>query len=75
MYGRKSGLADCRGGMADYICTVVERADLPAGTSRVECRVNGENELLLDEYDVVRNDRGFYVRSVSLKASAKLNER
>jgi hypothetical protein len=72
MYGKKKGLADCRGGMIDYICSTVERTGLPAGTTRVECHVNGENELLLDEYDVARNDSGLSVKPVSKKASAKL---
>lgn len=75
MYGQKQGLADCRGGMSDYICSVADRPDQPAGTERVMCHVNGENELLLDEYDVMRNDNGLVVHPVSLKASAKLHER
>lgn len=72
-YGRVHGLAQCKEGMADYICSVAERSDLPSGTTRVECHINGKNELLFDEYDVT--DDGQQVRPVSLKASEKLREK
>jgi hypothetical protein len=72
-YGRSHGLAQCNAGMTDYICSVTERSDLPSGTTRVECHINGKNELLFDEYDVAAD--GFVVRPVSLKASEKLREK
>jgi hypothetical protein len=72
-YGRTRGLAQCKAGMTDYICSVMERSDLPSGTTRVECHINGKNELLFDEYDVA--DDGQRVRPVSLKASEKLHEK
>ena len=77
MYGKKKGLDDCRGGMADYICSVAERPGLPEGTTRVLCHVAGENKALQDEYlqdefNVVRQDSGPVAHPVSLKASAKL---
>jgi hypothetical protein len=75
MYGRKHGLADCRGGMTDYICSVADQAGLPPGTVRVMCHVNGENELLLDEYDVSGSEGALSVRPVSQKATSKLHER
>ena len=75
MYGRKHGLAVCRGGMSDYICSVADRPGLPQGTMRVMCHVNGENELLLDEYDVSGNEGALSVRPVSQKATSKLHER
>lgn len=71
-YGRTRGLAQCKEGMTDYICSVTERSDLPSGTTRVECHINGKNELLFDEYDVTSGDGSLAVRPVSLKASEKL---
>ena len=69
-YGRARGLAQCKEGMTDYICNVAERTDLPSGTTRVQCHINGKDELLFDEYDV--SDDGLVVHPVSMKASAKL---
>jgi hypothetical protein len=71
-YGRLKGIAQCRAGMTDYVCSVADKADLPSGTTRVECHINAKNELLFDEYDVSRGDGGLVVHPVSLKASERL---
>lgn len=76
-YGRATRLKGCGGGMTDYVCSVAERSDLPAGTSRVLCHAAGESkalqaEYLQDEYDVTRNDNTLVVRPVGQKATAKL---
>lgn len=68
LYGRSKGLAQCKGGMRDYICSTAEREGLPAGTTRVICHVNGKNQLLSDEYDVTRQDEGFVARPINVKA-------
>ena len=73
LYGRKKGLAGCEGGMTDYICGVAERHDLPQGTARVRCHVNGKNELLLDEYDVTGGD-SLAVKRVLSNAFDRLHE-
>lgn len=71
-YGRSKSLKLCPGGMADYICSTAEKPDLPSGTERVVCHVNGKFELLLDEYDVMRGAGGLEARPVSLKAFVQL---
>lgn len=74
LYGKKKGLAQCKAGMSDYICSTAERKDLPAGTTRVLCHVNGKNELLFDEYDVTRQEDGLQVKAVNVKALYKTYE-
>ncbi len=71
-YGRAKGIPQCHAGMTDYICSIANRADLPSGTTRVECHINAKNELLFDEYDVSEGDGGLVVRSVSQKATDRL---
>lgn len=74
LYGKKQGLSQCKAGMIDYICSTAERADLPAGTTRVMCHVNGKNELLFDEYDVTRQEDRLTVTPISVKALYKTYE-
>jgi hypothetical protein len=70
----------CAGGLTDFICSVSERSDLPKGTARVLCHVNGESEAmqkagyLQDEYDVTEDDGTIRVRPVSLKGSGQIHE-
>ncbi len=71
-YGRVKGLAQCPRGMSDYICSTSEAAGLPSGTTRVQCHVNGKNELLFDEYNVSRRGGQFVAHPVSLNATRKL---
>jgi hypothetical protein len=78
-YGRVQGPMGCSEGMTDFICSVAERKDLPKGTSRVLCHVNGESEALKwqylqDEYEVTKADGRYRVRPVSLKGSGQLDE-
>jgi hypothetical protein len=78
-YGSIRGPMGCNEGMTDFICSVAERQDLPKGTSRVLCHVNGESEALQkeylqDEYDVTYADGRYRVRPVSLKGSGQLDE-
>jgi len=78
-YGRAKNLKGCSAGMTDFICSVVERSDLPKGTARVLCHVNGEDEALQqeylqDEYDVTLDNGAYRVRPVSLKGTGKLHE-
>lgn len=74
LYGRHKGLAQCKEGMTDYICSTAERDGLPAGTTRVICHVNGKNELLSDEYDVSGQGGSLVVHPISVKALPKLDE-
>jgi len=80
-YGRANNLKGCGGGMVDFVCSVSERTDLPSGTARVLCHVNGQSEALQregylqDEYDVTLADDGQYVvHPVSLKGTGKIHE-
>ncbi|GAA0531252.1 hypothetical protein FHS83_002654 [Rhizomicrobium palustre] len=73
-YHKKQGLAQCKGGMTDYVCSTMPRSDLPQGTTRVLCHVNGKNELLFDEYDVTRQEDGYSVKPLSVKALYKTYE-
>jgi hypothetical protein len=70
-YGKKDGIAVCKAGMTDYICSTATRNDLPAGTTRVLCHVNGKNELLFDEYDVTRQEERLTVKVLSMKSLTK----
>jgi hypothetical protein len=74
LYGRSKGLAQCKAGMTDYICSTAERDGLPAGTTRVVCHVNGKNELLSDEYDVTEEGGKMVAHPISVKALPKLDE-
>jgi hypothetical protein len=78
-YGRVQGPMGCSEGMTDFICSVAVRKDLPKGTARVLCHVNGESvalqqEYLQDEYEVTKADGRYRVRPVSLKGSGQLDE-
>jgi hypothetical protein len=78
-YGRAKNLKGCAVGMTDFICSVAERSDLPKGTARVLCHVNGEDEALQqeylqDEYDVTFDNGTYHVRPVSLKGTGILHE-
>ena len=79
-YGRAKKAKGCEAGMTDFICSVSERSDLPAGTARVLCHVNGESEALQkagylqDEYDVTEENGTLTVRPVSLKGTQKIHE-
>lgn len=73
-YGKKQGLAQCKAGMTDYICSTAVRSDLPAGTTRVLCHVNGKNELLFDEYDVTRQEDGLHVKPINVKALSTVSQ-
>jgi len=78
-YGRKIKLKGCGGGKTDYICLVVDRSNLPPGTTRVLCHAAGENkalqyEFLHDDYDVSEKDGVFTARPVSQNALMKLYE-
>jgi hypothetical protein len=68
LYGHNKGLAQCKGGMKDYICSTAVLEGLPEGTTRVICHVNGKNQLLADEYNVRVDDGRFGVRALSAKA-------
>ena len=68
LYGSSKRPAQCKGGMTDYICSTAQREGLPAGTTRVICHVNGKNQLLFDEYDVMRQGGGLVAHPVSVKA-------
>ena len=80
VYGRTKRLTGCSGGLTDFICSVSDRTDLPRGTARVICHVNGESEAmqkegyLQDEYDVTADDGRYTVHPVSQKASDKIHE-
>lgn len=79
-YGRVAKAKGCEGGMTDFICSVSERSDLPGGTARVLCHVNGESEALQkegylqDEYDVREEGGSLVVKPVSLKGTGKIHE-
>ena len=73
-YVKKSGIPQCKAGMTDYVCSTAVRPDLPAGTTRVLCHVNGKNELLFDEYDVTQQEDGLSVKPISVKALYKTYE-
>ena len=78
-YGRVQGPMGCAEGMTDFICSVSERSDLPKGTARVLCHVNGESEALKwqylqDEYDVTFANGRYSVRPVSRQGSNMPNE-
>lgn len=79
-YGQAKRLKGCSGGLTDFICSVSERTDLPHGTARVICHVNGESEAmqkegyLQDEYDVSTDDGRYGVHPVSQRASDKIHE-
>ena len=74
LYGKKKGLPMCRVSMIDYICGVTEHPDLPKGTSRVKCFVNGKNELLIDEYNVTEKGGRLEAARVVSTAFQKLHE-
>ncbi len=79
-YGRVAKFKGCEGGMTDFICSVSERTDLPSGTARVLCHVNGESEALQkagyvqDEYDVTEDGDRLVVKPVSLNGTGKIHE-
>ncbi len=79
-YGRVAKAKGCEAGMTDFICSVSERTDLPSGTARVLCHVNGQSEALQkagylqDEYDVTDKDGTLVVSPVSLSGSGKIHE-
>ena len=79
-YSRKARAKGCEAGMTDFICSVAARDDLPKGTSRVLCHVNGQSEALQkagylqDEYDVSEKDGALVVKPVSLKGTGKIHE-
>jgi len=79
-YGMVKKPKGCAAGLTDFICSVSERSDLPKGTARVLCHVNGESEAmqkagyLQDEYDVTEDDGTIRVRPVSLKGSGQIHE-
>jgi len=79
-YGRVAKFKGCEGGMTDFICSVAERSDLPSGTARVLCHVNGESEALQkagylqDEYDVTEEGGSLQVHPVSLNGTGKIHE-
>jgi hypothetical protein len=79
-YGRAAKAKGCEGGMTDFICSVAERSDLPSGTARVLCHVNGESEALQkagylqDEYDVTEENGSLVVKPVSLNGTGKIHE-
>jgi len=75
LYGQKKGLPQCRVSMTDYICGVAaKQPDLPKGTTRVRCFVNGANELLIDEYNVTEEGGRFAAKRIVSKAFDKLHE-
>lgn len=79
-YARKAKAKGCEGGMTDFICSVSERSDLPKGTARVLCHINGQSEALQkagylqDEYDVAEKDGALVVTPVSLTGSGRIHE-
>jgi hypothetical protein len=80
-YGRAKRLKGCSQGLTEFICSVSDRSDLPRGTTRVICHVNGESEAmrkegyLQDEYYVTQSADGSYVAgAISRKASDKIHE-
>jgi len=79
-YGMVKKPKGCAAGLTDFICSVSGRTDLPKGTTRVLCHVNGESEAmqkagyLQDEYDVTPEGDGYRIRPVSLKGSGKIHE-
>ena len=79
-YSRKAKAKGCEAGMTDFICSVAVRDDLPKGTSRVLCHVNGQSEALQkagylqDEYDVTEKDGTLVVKPVSLKGTGRIHE-
>lgn len=79
-YSRPDRLNGCGGGMVDFVCSISERRDLPQGTTRVLCHVNGQSEALQkegylqDEYDVTLKDGRYVARPVSLKGTSKIHE-
>jgi len=79
-YGRKAKAKGCEAGLTDFICSVAERSDLPRGTARILCHVNGDSQALQqagylqDEYDVTEQDGKLTVTAVSLKGSGRIHE-
>jgi hypothetical protein len=79
-YSRAAKAKGCEAGMVDFICSVAERKDLPKGTARVFCHVNGQSEALQkagylqDEYDVSEKDGTLTVTPVSLSGSGMIHE-
>ena len=79
-YGMVKKPKGCGAGLTEFICSVSERTDLPKGTARVLCHVNGESEAmqkagyLQDEYDVTEENGVLVVKPVSLKGSGQIHE-
>lgn len=79
-YGALRRPPGCQGGMTDFVCSLTERSDLPHGTARVVCHVNGQSEALqaagylADEYDVREENGRLTVHPVSLGGSSRIHE-